>query len=211
MGKKKKRQRRQQHGSAWHWKQTDCWYYTRPGTRKRVPLFDEDGNRIRGKENKEKAQLALARIRIAQQDGEPQIPQTDDQWTVARVCSLYIDQCKNAYENGTGSFGQFDSANRYLNDLCGYCGAMRVAELKKGHIKNWVESHGTWRSPATQRNVLGLVLAAFNYADRMYEVPNSSSDLVGRWRESAMAFGRLGSLPGWGMSGECWPVRVRLG
>lgn len=30
MGRKRK-QRRQQHGSAWHWKQTDCWYYTMPG------------------------------------------------------------------------------------------------------------------------------------------------------------------------------------
>jgi hypothetical protein len=43
--------RRQAHGSAWHWKQTDAWYYTPAGTRKRVPLFDEAGDRIRGKEN----------------------------------------------------------------------------------------------------------------------------------------------------------------
>ena len=41
MGKRRK-QRRQSHGSARHRKQTDCWYYTLPGTRKRVPLFDED-------------------------------------------------------------------------------------------------------------------------------------------------------------------------
>ena len=60
MGKKRK-QRRQSHGSAWHWKQTDCWYYTLPGAKKRVPLFDEEGERIRGKENKEAAELALAR------------------------------------------------------------------------------------------------------------------------------------------------------
>ncbi len=40
MGRKRK-QRRQPHGSAWHWKQTDCWYYTRPGTKKRVPLFPD--------------------------------------------------------------------------------------------------------------------------------------------------------------------------
>ncbi len=48
----RKRTRRQGHGLAWHWKQTDCWYYTLPGTKKRLPLFDEDGQRIRGKENK---------------------------------------------------------------------------------------------------------------------------------------------------------------
>ena len=49
MGRKQK-QRRQQHGSAWHWKQTDCWYYTLPGTKKRTPLFDENGESL-GKTN----------------------------------------------------------------------------------------------------------------------------------------------------------------
>ena len=57
MGRSRK-QRRQQHGSAWHWKQTDCWYYTAPGTKERMPLFDESGQRIRGKENQEAAVTA---------------------------------------------------------------------------------------------------------------------------------------------------------
>jgi hypothetical protein len=30
---RRRKQRRQQHGSAWHWKQTDCWYYTLSGTK----------------------------------------------------------------------------------------------------------------------------------------------------------------------------------
>src|SRR5262245_26972197 len=71
---RKRRQRRQAHGSAWHWKQTDSWYYTLPGTKRRVPLFDPDGNRIRGAENKEAARLALARVRLTQQ-GELAAPQ----------------------------------------------------------------------------------------------------------------------------------------
>ena len=58
MGRKRKQRRQQPHGSAWHWKQTDCWYYTVPGTKKRVPLFGEDGQRIRGKANKEAAGMA---------------------------------------------------------------------------------------------------------------------------------------------------------
>jgi hypothetical protein len=53
-----RKKRRQQHGSAWHWKQTDCWYPTERGTGKRVPLFDEVGERIRGKGNKEAARVA---------------------------------------------------------------------------------------------------------------------------------------------------------
>ena len=44
MGRKAK-QRRQSHGSAWHWIQTDCWYYTLPCTKKRVANFDEQGER----------------------------------------------------------------------------------------------------------------------------------------------------------------------
>jgi hypothetical protein len=40
MGRKRKA-RRQQHGSAWHWKQTNAWYYALPGKKKRMPLFDE--------------------------------------------------------------------------------------------------------------------------------------------------------------------------
>jgi hypothetical protein len=65
---RKKKVRRQSHGSAWHWKQTDSWYYTLPGTKKRVPLFDEDGVRIRGIENKKAAQLAKhATLQLAQE------------------------------------------------------------------------------------------------------------------------------------------------
>jgi integrase len=59
-----------------------------------------------------------------------------------------------------------------LNDLCEYSGALPVAELKKGHIKTWIESHTTWRSPATQRHVIAIVLAAFNYAEQQYEIPS---------------------------------------
>ena len=64
MGRKKKN-RRQRHGSVWHLKQPDCWYYTLPGTKKRMPLCDEGGRRIRGKEKKEAAELALAREKLS--------------------------------------------------------------------------------------------------------------------------------------------------
>ena len=83
------RKRRQAHGSAWHWKQTDCWYYTMPGTRKRVPLFDEKGERVQGRENKGAAQLALARVKLA--DELPRPPAgCEGEWTVARVCDVYL-------------------------------------------------------------------------------------------------------------------------
>jgi len=59
-----------------------------------------------------------------------------------------------------------------LNELCKFCGALPVSQLKKGHVKAWIENHPTWRSPATRRNAITSVLAAFNYAQEMHDVPN---------------------------------------
>jgi len=78
-----RRQRRKQHGSAWHWKQTDCWYYTLPGTKKRMPLLDDRGQRIRGKENEEAAETALAKVTVA--NAWEAAPATDGpRWLVAQ-------------------------------------------------------------------------------------------------------------------------------
>ncbi len=170
MGRTRK-QRRQAHGSAWRWEQTDCWYYTLPGTKKRVALFDEDGQRIRGPENKDAADMALARIKLAG-DSESAGGASREPWVVARVCSDYIQYCERGVANGTVSKGHRDNTVSFLNDLCQYCGALPVAELKKGHIKTWMESHASWRSSATHRSVVAIVLAAFNQAEEMYDVAN---------------------------------------
>lgn len=169
MGRMRK-QRRQSHGSAWHWKQTDCWYYTLPGTKKRVPLFDEDGERIRGKENKEAAELALAREKLTWEDGSQKAAASDGPWLVARVCSEYIQYCERGVAAGTISESHRYNTVAWLNDLCGFCGKRPVAKLKKGHIQQWIDSHETWRSPATRRGVISVILAAFNRAEEMYGI-----------------------------------------
>lgn len=81
-----KRQRRPR-GSAWHWRQTDGWYYTPPDTKKRVPLEDDVGKPIRGKDNRQAAELALARAKVAGQWRPTAEPATEDDWLVAKVCS----------------------------------------------------------------------------------------------------------------------------
>ena len=169
MGRKRK-QRRQSHGSAWHWKQTDCWYYTMPGTKKRVPLFDEDGRRVRGSENREAAELALAKEKLSWESGDNGVPSSNGEWLVARVCSDYVQYCERGVTNGTISRGHRDNTVSFLNDLCEYCGALPVAQLKKGHVKTWIENHKTWRSSATHRSVIAIILAAFNRAEEMYGV-----------------------------------------
>ena len=170
MGRRRK-QRRQAHGSAWHWKQTDCWYYTPQGSKRRVGLFDEQGQRIRGKQNQPAAEQALARAKLADaaQSGGAA---ASEAWLVAKVCSEYIQYCERGLAAGSISQSHRNGAVTYLNDLCHYCGALPIAELKKAHIQEWLESHAGWRSTATHRSVLAIVLAAFNRAEEMSGVPN---------------------------------------
>ena len=169
----RKKHRRQPHGSAWHWRQTDCWYYTPPGTKKRAPLFDEDGRRIRGPENKKAAQRALARVQLAGDDAAaPGGPAPGEEWLVARVCSEYIQYCERGAAGGTLSRGHRDATMWVLNDLCGYCGALPIAQLTKAHVQTWIERHKGWKSPATHRCVIAMVLAAFNYAKDNFAQPN---------------------------------------
>jgi integrase len=182
MGRRKIR--RQQHGSAWHWQQTDCWYYTMPGTKSRVALFDEAGERIRGRDSQAAAEAALNRIRLAglAESAETLLPA--DQWLVANVCSEYIQYCQRGVANGAISKGHLDGTVSFLNNLCRYCGAMRVVELKKGHITAWLQSRESWKSSATHRSVLSVVLAAFNYAEEMFRV---ASPLKGLKKPASVA------------------------
>jgi integrase len=165
------RSRRRRHGQAWYWKQTDCWYYTPPGTKRREPLFDEDGKRIRGKEKGNAADLALARMKAKGRWRLAAQPAREGEWVVAKVCSEYIRYCKQGLTNGTISQGHHDNTVAYLNKLCDHCGALPLSQLKKGHVNAWVESHQSW-SPATRRNVISIVLAAFNHAQTRHDLPN---------------------------------------
>jgi integrase len=170
-------QRRQRHGSAWYWKQTDCWYYTPPGTKRREPLLDGDGKRIRGIHNKAVARLALARVRI-QRGLQPVsteatvAPAAPVSWTVARVCSEYLAHSERAVAAGRMHPEYRLGLIHYLNQFCRYCGALATTELKRGDVKAWVESQPSWRSPVTHRNVITMILAAFNYVEREHGVRN---------------------------------------
>lgn len=170
------RQRRSR-GQAWHWKQTDAWYYTPPGTKRRVALRDEAGRSIRGQSNRLSAELALARIKAAG-NWQPAIePVEDDPWVVARVCSLYIEYCEQRAAKGTLHPEYRAEVTRYLNQFSAYCGAVPVSELRKGHVQRWLEQHPTWKSTATQRNAITVVLSAFHHAREEHGIPNPLTGL----------------------------------
>ena len=169
--------RRQRHGSAWYWKQTDCWYYTPRGTKQRVLLLDEQSRGIRGAENKQSARLALATVRLKQGLAPPTgasevAPKTTGTWLVARACSEYLSHCERAVAAERMHADHHKSVARFLNALCQYCGALPVADLKRGHVSAWVESQPTWRSPVTRRGVITSVLAAFNHVEREHGIRN---------------------------------------
>jgi len=164
------RHQRRPRGSAWHWRQTDSWYYTPPGTKRRVPLLDENGKRIRGKDNRQTAELALARVKLARQWRPAAEPVTEGEWLVAKVCSRYVAYCQQGVERRAISEGYRDETVRYLNQLVEYCGTLPVSQLTRGHVQHWIERHPTWRSPVTLRNAITIVLAAFNHAHDEYDV-----------------------------------------
>ncbi|MCE9605986.1 MAG: hypothetical protein K8U03_13910, partial [Planctomycetia bacterium] len=91
MGRHRK-PRRNQHGSARHWRQTHCWYYMLPGTKKRMLLFDEQGGRARGKEGQRIAEHALARAKLLGELNCSAAVDTD--WIVARACSEPLNPSK---------------------------------------------------------------------------------------------------------------------
>jgi integrase len=164
--------RRRTRGAAWYWQQTDSWYFTRPGTKQRVPLLDESGKRIRGRDSKKQAELALARVKVARQWRPTPEPTDNEEWLVAKVCSNFIQDVKRRAANGSVVEEYRDGVVRYLNLLSEYCGALPVSQLQKGHIQHWIESHDSWRSPVTRRNAITIVQAAFNHAADEHGVRN---------------------------------------
>jgi hypothetical protein len=115
-----------------------------PGTKKRVPLLDEKGQRIRGRQNKELAEMALARVQVAG-DGDAGGSTAGQRWLVAKVCSEYLQYCERGVANGTISKGHHTNSTSWLNDLCGYCGALPVGELVTVHTLGSSEGAG-WQA-----------------------------------------------------------------
>jgi hypothetical protein len=122
-----RKQRRNSHGSAWHGKQTDCWYHTPRGTKRREPLLDDQGKRIRGPENKRAAQLALVRVRLKQglapiTEIATSQPKAGDRWLVAGVCSECLVHSERAVAAGRMHPERRKGVIRYLNEWCRYRG-----------------------------------------------------------------------------------------
>ncbi len=111
--RKPRQQHRYPHGAPWYWKQSNYWYCTLPGTKKRIAQFDENGQRIRGKGNQFTADLAFARLKIAGDEGFDAALNGQGEWLVARVASDYIQYCERGIVTGTISKDYRDSSLAY--------------------------------------------------------------------------------------------------
>ncbi len=172
MAKANTGRKRRSRGRAWYWRQTDSWYFTPPGTKRRVRLVDERGNPVRGQSSIDQAELALARVKAAG-DWRPEVkPAEESDWIVAKVCSIYIENCEKRSRAGEISVEYEKEVRRFLQDLCEYCGALPLCDLRKIHVLHWVETHSTWKSSATRRFAIEAVMAAFNHAQNSYAVLN---------------------------------------
>jgi len=166
--------RRRAAGSAWYWQQTGTWYFTPPGTKRRVALLDATGKRIKSASSKQAADLALARLK-ARNDWKPSAEVMADPKAVALVagvCSEYIQSCEARVRSGRVCDEHGQHVRRLLNDFAKYCGALPIDQLQKWHLEHWVESHPTWRSPVTRRNALTVVISAFEFARECHGIQN---------------------------------------
>ncbi|APZ94554.1 tyrosine-type recombinase/integrase [Fuerstiella marisgermanici] len=150
--------KRQANGCAWHRRFDDGWYATIDGQRTR--LRDEMGQPIRGKDNRQQADLAVARLKLQMPE-----PAAHGAVLVATVAEAYLDHLK-----ATASAAYVDLASRAMNDFCGYCGGLAATDLKKKHVRDWVAQHPSWKSDNTKRDNMTMVMAAFNHAVKEEEI-----------------------------------------
>jgi len=150
--------KRQANGSAWHRKFDDCWYATIDG--KRTKLHDETGHSIKGKDCRKQAGLAIARVKL---QIEPTTVAGDV--LVATVCDAYLHHLK-----ADACPEHHAMASHWINDFCGYYGALLATDLKKKHVRDWVARHDGWKSDNTKRRAMAIIIAAFNHAVKEDEI-----------------------------------------
>ena len=100
--------------------------------------------------------MALARNQVSDELQISSHPPAEE-WTVAKVFDVYLQDL-----HITANPEWAKQVERWLNDLCRYCGALTVSEFKKKHLRNWMQRHTTWNHNS-QRNVIASVKAAFNF------------------------------------------------
>lgn len=157
------RRKRTANGTPWHRKFDDAWYVTLDG--KRHPLRDEHNKKVKGKDNRQAAELAVARLKL---DVQP--VHQPDVATIADVGEAYLEKVQRE-----DSPAHYRTANNLINDLVKYIGpATPAMSVTKKQVKAWVDAHKGWQSDNTIKGNLAVVIACFNHAVKEAELLTTS-------------------------------------
>jgi integrase len=131
----------------WYRASRDAWYVQIDG--RQVKLAD-------GKDSEEKAWREYHRLMAAKADRE-EARQTAAGRTAREVCDIFLCHAETAVEART-----FDWYRRCLQSFCKLHGQVRVSELKKHHVTEWLEAHPGWK--ASRRHATIAVKRCFRWA-----------------------------------------------
>jgi len=142
-------------GAAWLRKFDQCWYFTPPG-QKAVRLLDLSGKPIKGEGSRGEADLALARIKIV---GQPK----GDDWTVAAVCSLYLDEIPRKVSRKAMGPDHAENMVGYVKNFMGFCGANKATDITHTDLDSWLDANPGWVAPGSKRHALIAAQSAFTH------------------------------------------------
>ncbi len=148
----------------------DSWYSSVAG--KYLPLRDDAGNKIKGRENEALAQIAVGKLKLAVQTAmlgaATAHPQTEAKPEPKKGCTIkhVIDTYLTYTLKECGPF-QHHKVRGVLNSFIGSAGAETlVNDLETGDLLKWINAHD-WSGTTTHTNVATLN-AAINHSVNHY-------------------------------------------
>lgn len=133
----------------------DSWYSSVTG--KYLPLRNESGDKIKGKDNEAEAKKAF--YRAAVKAGDIPQGQTSPTPTVGEVADDYLNFLKK-----NRSASAYSNAKETLVPWLKFVGESRKADsLQRPELRNFVQSKTTWGN-LRKGNGISAVVAAFNHA-----------------------------------------------
>ncbi len=149
---RRKKDERGRKGEPWYRKFTNTWYIDHDG--KQVSIKDEDGNNVKGADNKQAANdsWVLMQARML-------APQKGDENHIRMVFGMYLDDVQKTHP---------DALPAYKRILVGFADSLPsrdflVKELTAFNVDHWLEQHADWSS-TTKATYVAVIMAALNWA-----------------------------------------------
>jgi len=134
-----------------------------------VPLLNQDGEKINSPKARDEAVVALAALLSKQAADE--VEATDP--TLQTLVDRYLTDFTTKVARGERSQGSLEKATEYAFDFLTGCrlsvkgqgprvhkgyGGLRVSQLRKADMADWIAAHPNWRCPKRPFNVVNAAL-----------------------------------------------------